>query len=271
MDMNLLPEPMEIDKIAHMYSLNRLFGTKKEWIADYGYITSVMDYLKKNGVVKKSTEMYDQINLHMLQRSLNQINEACNKLWSSIELFQQIRKNGVSCGSFNENFLTSTAVPSLHYANISAIISLLSLFGVCSWADKAKKISFYNIIRTADYMQWKKRGPYLQETFGYARRGWHGQVLQTYSCLLQNGIKLPALDLKGSERLLKERNRFDYDILTQTSMKDAYGKDKYFNFLPVVVDSTLQAIENLQKVIYPLPNGCDSRFKELQRAVDSIQ
>ena len=249
--------------------LNRIFGTSKEWFAKYDYVLPAISYLKNNGIVSKTNGMYDQINLHMLQRSLNQANEACNKLWFSVELLAQIQDNGKKCSSFNENFLTS-AIPTLHYANISAIVSLLSLFGICSWAEKTQSITFYNIIRTSDYIHWKKRSSYLHETFGNASRGWHLQVLQTYFGLMSKGIKLPDIDLVKCKKLLVERNRFDYDILGQTSMKGVYGLEQYRDYLPTVMDSVSSAVEYLQKVILPLPNGCDSRFKELELRANDV-
>jgi hypothetical protein len=268
--MMLLPEPAEIDNIARMYSVNKLFGTPKEWFAKYDYVKPAVNYLKKHNSVKRSNGRYEQLNLHMLQRSLNQANQACNKLWASVELFKQIEKNDVIIKPFNKNFISSSMVPSLHYANISALVSLLSLFGICSWVERFQKMRFYNIIRTGDAIHWKERKSHLIELFSTSKNGWHSQVIQMYFGLTKKGIKLPQIDRKDCEKILDARNRYDYDILTQTSMYDVYGFETYVELLPIATKSVKCAIEYLQKVISPLPNGCDSRFVELEKMVTII-
>jgi hypothetical protein len=202
---------------------------------------------------------------------MHQVNEACNKLWSTAELFYAMKNKKRLCKKFDENFLSSSTVPTLHYSNISALLSILSLFGLSSIAYKAKnKIEFYNLARTSEYLIMIERSQYLNRVFGSAKNGWHRQVLQTYDGLLKKGIALPRLDLKGCKKLLEERNRFDYDILGQTSMKDAYGTEKYFELLPIVISSVEAAIGCLHQVLKPLPNRCDERFAELSIKLQNL-
>lgn len=268
---SLLPSPSSIENIVRMYNSNRYFSTKNNLVGQNFYISEHLEYLSKGNVIKPSKQAYDKINIYMLNRSMHQVNEACNKLWSTVELFYALRNKKRLCKKFDENFLPSSTIPTLHYSNISALLSILSLFGLSSIAHKAKnKVSFYNLVRTTENLVIMERRRYLASVFGSAKNGWHRQVLQMYDGLSEKGLALPKLNLEGCKKLLDERNRFDYDILGQTSMRDVYGTDRYFEMLPTVVSSIDAAIRCLHQVIKPLPNRCDERFAELSGKLDNL-
>lgn len=268
---SLLPSPSKIENIARMFGSNRYFATKNNMVGQSLSIDEHLEYLSNGKIIKPSHPAYDKINIHMLNRSMHQVNEACNKLWSTAELFHAMQSKKRLCKKFDENFLPSSTIPTLHYSNISALLSLLSLFGVSSIAYRSKnKIHFYNLVRTTENLVFMERSQWLGNLFGSAKNGWHRQVLQAYEGLSKKGIALPKLDLEKCERLLEERNRFDYDILGQTSMKGVYGTNQYFKLLPTTVSSIKAAIRNLHQVTKPLPNRCDERFAELFEKLNNL-
>lgn len=266
----ILPEPGSIDKIALMYGLNRYWDDKKEWLVKGLDVSSYIHKLKSDRILF-STPTYHKLNMYFLYRSMHQINEACNKLWSTIELYLHVRSNELFCKSFKKEFLGSSTVPTLHYANMSAIISILTLYGICSWVDKGQKVRYYNIIRTGKQLYLIERTKWLVDTFGTAKSGWHTQILQTYSGLSTKGISLPPIDIEKSKMLLSDRAKMHYDILGQTSMNFTYGFDSFFKNLQTVMNSIEIAIVQLHKILKPLPNGCDSRFKDISKRASELR
>ncbi len=268
-DSKLLPWPLTIEKISLLYSLNRFFTTKHNLICKPFSVNRQLRMLRKGRIIKDSSRDFDLMNIYFLNRSMHQANEACNKLWSTIEVVYSVRKHKL-CKSFHENFLISSVIPTLHYANISAMLSILSLFGVASLANKGEKLTFYNIIRTINGILLIERNKYLAAAFGKVKHGWHSQIIQTYQELQKSGVKLPKIDIAGCKTLLRERNKLHYDILGQLSMREAYGITKYFGLLPIPFSTISTAIKSIHEVVKPIPNGCDRRFQELSRKLKSL-
>jgi len=264
---SLLPEPRTLRNITLMYGLNRLFTSKRNLIGKSFSIDIYLRRLKIGEIISPRSLAFDRMNMFFLNRSMHQANEACNKLWATVELLYSAKSTNRLCNKFCEQFVPSSAVPTLHYANVSALLSILSLFGVSSIAQRVKRLTFHNVIRTANAIVIVERNKYLNEVFGSVKSGWHAQILQTYDGLRRRGVMLPKIDIKSSSELLRERSKFDYDILGQTSMRGAYGVENYFKPLPTVVTSIDLAIKSIQQIIKPLPNRCDSRFEELVNSI----
>jgi len=267
---SLLPQPNTLEKIAFLYGLNKLFTSKKSLMGKSFSIDRQLKYLHTGRTIEPSTTSYDLMNIYFLNRSMHQANEACNKLWATVELHYQVKSKERLCKRFNEGFLPSSTVPTLHYANMSALLSILSLFGLCSIVQRKKRMRFYNVVRTGVGVIMMERNSYLRKVFGKTKNGWHAQILQTYEGLLQKGLRLAKVDIEGCKQLLRERSKFHYDILGQTTMKDIYGIDIYFQLLPIVVTSINAAIKSLHQIVEPIPNGCDLRFEELYNKIQSI-
>jgi len=268
---SLLPEPKTLRNITLMYGLNKLFISKRNLIGKSFSIDMYLDKLKTGKIISPHSLAFDRMNMYFLNRSMHQINEACNKLWATVELLYSAKSNKRLCKKFCEEFVPSSAVPTLHYANISALLSILSLFGVSSIAQRGKRLTFYNVIRTSRGMIMVERNGYLNKVFGSVKSGWHAQILQTYNGLYRKGVMLPEIDVKGSNQLLKERTKFHYDILSQTSMRGVYGVENYFQFLPTAVTSIDLAIKSIHQILKPIPNECDSRFEELIRKIPILK
>ena len=53
-------------------------------------------------------------------------------------------------------------------------------------------------------------------------------------------------------------------------MKGTFGVKSFFKFLPIVVRSLEVAVNGIHQVVKPIPNGCDSRFKELRAKIPQL-
>jgi hypothetical protein len=266
----LLPEPNTIEKISLMYSRNRLMNSQKEWLADSPYANELTRHLLNGRPVRSGSKEYDQLNLHLLYRSMHQVNEACNKLWSTAELYYHAVNDKALCEDFSSGFLGSSTVPTLHYANVSALISIMSLFGLGSWINRDRGLDFFNLLRTSNEFLLVKRDAYLRSLLGKTPNGWHKQILETYRGLESHGIALPKLDIKSSESLLRTRSKYHYDVLGDTTMGDIYGADQYFEYLKTVSSSVSSAIKSIHEVLDPIPNGCDKRFDTLRQHLPQL-
>ena len=187
-----------------------------------------------------------------------------------METYQLIRNRKPFYKGFSSDFLSSTTLPTLHYANMSALVSILALFGVCSYVKRGQKLRFYNLVRTSDEIVIQERTSYLVQIAGHAEVGWHRQVLQMYEILKRLGIDLPSIKLSESRRLMEARNRVQYDILAQTSMAGTYGTELYFSYLPFVMGNISLAISQSTDVIGPLPNNADDRFRQLESSAPDL-
>lgn len=267
---SLIPEPKTINNIARLYARNRLLSTR-DWMARNTYIERRFTRLKDGDIFKPSSIEFEQFNLHFLNRSMHQANEACNKLWATSEVYHGCKQDTALCGSFSEGFLASTTIPTLHYANMSALISILSLFGLCFWIQRKPSLKYYNLFRTSEGIAAKERNSYLVQVFGIAKQGWHNQILQTYDGLAKKGVELPKLEMEKCLKLRNERAKFHYDVLGQTTMADFYGVETYFELLPTVMRSVDAAITSLSEIMSPIPNGCDKRFLELKAKLPELK
>jgi len=263
----LLPYPEELNQISLTFGLNKLFTSRRSLVSQNFSIDSYIEQMKNGRVYVPRSKEYDLINVYFLNRAMHQINEACNKLWSTLELHHGMTGKGKLCKRFAADFLPSSTVPTLHYANITAILSILSLFGLCSVVERSRKMVFFNLVRTTDGMKLVERNKYLRDVFGMVKSGWHAQVLQTYEGLTKKGVMLPDLRIAECKRLQTERSKFHYDILSQTSMKGTPGVHSYFQFLPLVTHSIACSIESIHQIIKPIPNGSDKRFEELKNKI----
>jgi hypothetical protein len=170
LNVSLLPSPPTLDKIALLYSLNRLFISKESLVGKAIPVEADLANLKAGKIYDTKSHTYNKLNVYMLNRSMHQINEACNKLWSTIELHHNASCGNKLCKKFDADFLPSATVPTLHYANISAIISIVSLFGLSSVVVRGRRMQFYNLIRTTDGIKLIERNKYLQEVFGLSKQ-----------------------------------------------------------------------------------------------------
>jgi hypothetical protein len=229
-----------------------------------------LDYIfkkYKDSVIKNFSADYKWLNIHLLYRACNQINEACNKIWGTAELYYHLKDcDSKLCDDFSSGFIPSSTIPVLYYSAISSMIGILSIYGVCSYVDKVddfSKVHFYNIVRTKQGFVTKHRVEYLDLVFGTHRKGWHDQIIQMYRDFSKFGLELPVIDLEALHSLKTDRSYYDYDILSQTTMSGTYGERKYFEHVPSVLKIIETGINSLKMNFGIIPNKCDERFNSL--------
>lgn len=195
------------------------------------------------------------------------MNEACNKIWTTCEMNFHLSSHGREdwlCRVFSSGFSPSSTIPTLYYADISSMISILSFFGVGSFRIReGKKTKSYDLVRTAEGFRIVERQEHVKTLIGRGIRGWHEQVAHLYEGLSENGIHLPRTNMRNFRSLKADREDFHYGLLTKTTMEGAYGEKRFFIHLPHVIFVTRIALALLRELRKPLLNGCDTRFKRL--------
>jgi len=228
----------------------------------------------KDVLITPDNELYVLLNFHLIYRSSNQINEACNKLWATTELYYHLKDGGPKlCNDFNSGFLPSSTVGTLYYAAISSLIGILSIFGVGSIVYKqneGKKLKFLNLVRTSKGFIIEPRVQYLDSVFGTHKSGWHDQIIQMYTGFTKKGLELPFINIDEIYSLKSSRSYYDYDILSQTTMNGAFGESKYFKHLPSVVNIMETSIDCLKMIVNPIGNKCDIRFNSLKKSLQEL-
>ncbi len=260
----LLPFPKEIDEIFKFIS--PFLNDEELWKGrKLSHIPSRFKHQEKIPINDPN------FNRYVFLRACNQINESINKLWATAELHYHM-KNGSNrlCGKFSPQFLQTSTLPTLYYAEVSAIIAIMCIFGICSIVDKPDRgnIKFLNLIRSSKGFILPSRGEYLKKVFGTNVRGWHNQVIFMYEQFLTKGIKLPHIEISKIKDLKNERNYFHYDLLGKPTMNGAYGEKKYFDHLPHVLNTIETSLNVIHRVKSPLKNHCDVRFKALKSGID---
>lgn len=265
-----LPVPATTDDVSRLYSDNPYISSNLDRLLRSAKIDSYIGLLHKQTEFKPNTNGYHVLNIYFLYRSINQLNEACNKLWSTMELYRRMVDSKPLFPRFDVQFMSSMSIPTLHYSNMSALISITTVFGVCPHAEKGQKMRFSYILRTARGVLLKDRKQYIVELNGTSSNGWHQQVIQTYQGLLKSGIGVPKVDLKSCSNLLRERNRVQYDILSETTMKEMKGNQVYFEYLKEVSNNIQTAARILQEVSPVIPRGIKSRLNSLIKYVPTL-
>ncbi|MBI4210605.1 MAG: hypothetical protein HY544_03820 [Candidatus Diapherotrites archaeon] len=251
-----LPFPAKVPEIKS--TVDQISQQKRQRFETWkGYNPEVMFAKKyKNGPIYKGDD-FDDLTMHSLARANHQISEACNKIYGTSELLYTKEENA-KFKEFSLKFTGGTVLPTLYYAQITAMISILSCFGIISIREGEKT---YNLVRTGDRWQYLLRRTHLEHIAEGCPAGWHQQILYMYEKLQENGVELPKIDLQKTKELQALRNNYHYDILTQTAMQyDA--TEKYFEYLPTVMNTTQIAITTINK-IWKITNKCDARYQEL--------
>jgi hypothetical protein len=81
-------------------------------------------------------EQQNDLTLASMRLANNQINEACNKLYATVELAYAVRartfpgQSGVSSDFFSGEFVLGALVPVLYYSQVAALLSLLATYGI---------------------------------------------------------------------------------------------------------------------------------------------
>lgn len=230
-------------------------------------------FSEKTGYFTSNNPQYDWFNIYSVYCANQQINEACNKLWATVELANITSKNiwkksYLPMGEgFSGTFLLGTVIPTLHYSQLSAMISMLSAFG-CIPIIVNKKPCF--LVRTEAGWMLFNRSEYLKSTLGISAHGWHEQIIRTYEKLSEKGVELPTLNMKKISKLKENRNSMHYEVLGDLKMwRMMKSRNTYSTSLTLVMKSIDLAMENLCE-IKKVTSGCDARFLNLKNNLTKL-
>ena len=274
-----LPSPDTIDKIKELLNSKKI-ENPNIFNLDRYLIDRKVDPILSSLDLEKNTVLIPDINsqdatlldIYSLCRSHNQLNEACNKLWATIELAYVVspgikeKYNYCLLGeNFNRDFLLGKLIPTLYYSQISAIISILSSFGCISlhYYIQDKNI-FYNLVRTHDGWKIYERKKYLTLFSKNPSKSWHSQIIQILEIFLNKIRDFPRIDYSETHKLSILRNKTHYGILGSVSASQVMGIQKYFEYLPLVVNTIIMSSELLKKFSEYTPYfDYETRFKNL--------
>jgi len=274
--MSQLPFPEKQDQIKKLLEPidNRLLSCSEKFIRLQ--VRKPIDRLLSGRIpfFDSMKPQYEWFNIYSVYSANQQLNEACNKLWATVELANVTsaevwKKNYFPIGeNFSRTFLLGTLIPTLHYSQLSAVISILSIFG-CIPVIVNKKPFF--LIRTKSGWGLFYRPTYIRDELGISSHGWHEQIIRTYDELGRRGIRLPSLNIKKILALKDLRNSMHYEILGDLRMSRAFKSRKaYSKYLQSVISTIDVAVENLSKV-KKITSGCDARLENLKNNFKKLQ
>lgn len=219
--------------------------------------------------VKPNHPLYEVLNQHLYLRACNQVNEACNKLWAACELYSHLREDETSLLSkeFNSGFLPTSTIPTLYYAEVSSMISILHFFGVGSF--KVGRREFLDLVRASKGFKIQKRSDHVKALTDQKGDGWHSQVILLYAGLLKAGVGLPKVEMENVQKLKEDRMMCDYGLIGQTTMAGVFGERRFFAHLPDVLFLTSEALCNLLRLRH-IENACDKRFLSLLPGIPGL-
>lgn len=230
------------------------------------------------------------LNAYSITRAMIQSNESCNKVWATVELLHALSgwNQGLPdilfkekptttrsihnplCSSYDVEFCGGTILPTLYYATLSALLSLMSSFGCLSITD-TNIVGYYNLIRTRNGWKLFHRRKFIYDLcHEKAESNWHGQLIQILSGLKANLEHFPPINTDLILNLAEARNQRHYEILGSLNAKYSRGVDEYFTFLPQVLEVIHVALYVISAI-----HGTDglagfSRFKELYDNVSTL-
>jgi hypothetical protein len=209
----------------------------------------------------------------------NQINEACNKLYATVELANAARKRtysgeeGIASDFFSGEFILGALVPVLYYCQVAALLSLLSTYGILFLRDRREKEQ-----RRKDQvlknLKWMSEHEFLiirmQKDWRVTSRsqecksdGWHIQLVSIGRRFLASGVDCSGFDFELIEELKTQRERADYRVLGGTSM-ESVGFQKYLELLPRAHSNIRYCISAIRRVTR-ITNNCDTRLTNLEK------
>lgn len=227
----------------------------------------VTDLIAKKNTLSLTSTQSKWFNVYSIFNANQQLNEACNKLWAGLELMHMTdnkiwKKKYEPLGTkFHGSFVLGTAIPTLYYSQLSAIVSILSIYGCVPVMVNQKR---YYLIRTQNGWKAFSRGEYAQNHLKISTNSWHEVILNTFKAFKSNGIDLPDINLEKTFQLKKLRNEMHYEILGDLRMWRAYQKrTSFFKSVPLVMDTIKESIKTL-KYVKKITTKCDERFEDLK-------
>lgn len=264
----LLPSPRKLEEVRQTFdSIDSKWLNASERFVKQQIVSTLSRFSeKRESVVPLDASESSWLNIYCLLRSNNEVNEACNKLWCCIELDNVTspevwNKSYKPVGEkFHPLFSTSTTIPTLYYSEISAVLSILSAFGITPLILGSRVY----LIRCVDGWRIVDRKRYIKTMlFSGSTDGWHNQILSTYEGLTKLGVALPDINLSQIRQLMSLRNKVHYEILSDLTMwRASNSKNSYQDYVQHCVSTIKTSVETVNS-IKPITNGCDVRFQNL--------
>lgn len=227
-------------------------------------------------------EEQNDLTLAAMRLANNQINEACNKHYATVELAYAVRgrtfpgETGVSHDYFSGEFVLGALIPVLYYSQVAALLSFFASYGLLLVFDKRSRRQ-----RQSDHVLqshgWREEREFLimriQNDWKVLSRsevagdvGWHQQLLNLGGRFFASGVDVAGYDFDLLKDLKKQRELVDYDILAEISMGRVVGFDKYLKFLPSAHKNICACI-NAIKQISGITQNCDVRIQKLEKSI----
>ena len=215
----------------------------------------------------------------------NQINEACNKFYATVQLAHTVRERtflgqvGVSADTFGGEFVLGALIPVLYYSQVAALLSLLSSYGLLFVRDRRDKHQRnidsrlkstgcmndwgFLLMRTWDDWHLMSR----REEGKHSR--FHKQLLRIAERFFASGTDIASFDSKLLNQLKGLCESVDYSILGETSLAGLIGFEQYLRFLPRAYNNIVFCIQVISR-ISGITNRCDVRIRNLRPLLDEL-
>lgn len=209
----------------------------------------------KTGLIHKTHSPL--LNAYSITRAMIQYNESCNKIWATMELLHALansKQTSYLCDAFDVEFTGGTIIPTLYYAQVASLTSLMSVYGSVFIREK-KNEHCYNLVRTKKGWRLDHRKRHINDLLGVKKYGkWHKQIRLIIKGLMRMK-QFPRVDLDLIEELENERLKRHYEILGEVDTKLSRGLDEFFRFLPHVLGTTSVAVYVVHQICGRLTLG----------------
>lgn len=267
---------MTITGIASKYTAAKVGPTT------YRSHLAVVGFLGGNIQLSGFTEEnQNDLTLASMRLANNQINEACNKFYATVELAYAVRtrtfavQSGVISSYFGGEFVLGALVPVLYYSQVAALLSLLASYGVVFVHDRRTRRQRHSDL-VLQSKHWNGERDFLimrmQNDWNVLSRsetggdvGWHQQLLNIGARFFATGTDATVYNFDLLRQLKEQRELVDYGVLAETSMAGVVGFDKYLRFLPIAHKNIGFCI-NVIKRVSGITNNCDVRMQNLEKS-----
>lgn len=236
-------------------------------------------------VIKVAGFTQDETNsltLATMSLANNQINEACNKFYATVELASAVKERtfggsiGVSRDHFSGEYVLGALIPVLYYSQVAALLSLFSAYGLLFVRDRRTRDERrsdpeltrlgwqqeyeYLVIRTQHGWVIKSRS----QVAGGNRSRFHQHLIAIGERFFASGTDAIGFDFGLIRDLKAKRELADYSILGYTSQRDVMGSfESYMRFLPRAyknIKFCMEVISTVDRIV----NNCDRRMRTLE-------
>lgn len=209
--------------------------------------------------------------LHSLRLAHNQLNEACNKVWTTAEFLfatsPSARRSGrLLVPAFSSTFSLGTLIPTLYYATISSMLAVMTSMGCIFFRDDfgSGRRSDRDLccIRTKAGWFVRKRTTYASSVLRVGVGDWHQMVVNYYSFFVRENYQVPRVTVTEMMNFRRERDDTHYRVLSETNVSKTADLGLYFERLMLTTRFLGDAIEHVG-AIQRERKGYTDRYAEL--------